>query len=263
MSQSAGGTDAPLLFNWAPPKGKKLLISGFLALSFFLHAVGFYVFKIIYPPAVTVLPPPARINLIAANSEEGRTLLRWIVAEDPALASATLRPAEMRSRALPKLEHVPSYMTEEPKLKDAPPLNLLPPTPSAQPPGPAPVPRLSIDKAPVKVPTRVAFSEELSSLGSPVLPASQFAGATREPPENIRFRIAANQQGEVRYCFRLNSSGDSALDEQARLHLVRCRFPAKPAAINPEEQSLVWGVATVEWGNDVAQPAPSPAQVRP
>lgn len=263
MSESAGGTDAPLLFNWAPPKGKKLLIIGFLALSFFLHALGFYVFKIIYPSAVTVLPPPARINLIAANSEEGRTLLRWIDAEDPALASATLRPAEMRLRVLPKLEHVPSYMTEEPKLKDAPPLNLLPPTPSAQPPGLAPVPRLSIDKAPVKVPTRVAFSEELGSLGAPVLPTSQFTGATREPPENIRFRIAVNRQGEVRYCFRLNSSGDSALDEQARLHLVRCRFAAKPAASNAEEQLLVWGVATVEWGNDVAQPSAASARPQP
>ena len=263
MSESAGRTETLLLFDWAPPKGKKLLITGFLALSFFLHALSFYVFKIIYSPAVTVLPPPARINLIAANSEEGRTLLRWIDAEDPALASATLRPSEMRSRALPKLEHVPSYMKEEPRLKDAPPLNLLPPTPSAQPPGPAPVPRVSIDKTPVKVPTRVAFSEELSSLGVAVLPASQFTGATREPPENIRFRIAVNRQGEVRYCFRLNSSGDSALDEEARLDLMRCRFTAKPAADNAEEQSLVWGVATMEWGNDVAQPAASPAQVRP
>src|SRR5580704_2692909 len=101
MNDLASGTDTSLLFNWAPPKGKKLLLIGFLALSFLLHAVGFYLFKIIYPPAVTVLPPPARINLIAANSEEGRTLLRWIDAEDPALASATLRPAETRSRALP------------------------------------------------------------------------------------------------------------------------------------------------------------------
>jgi hypothetical protein len=258
MNEPAVAPDPPLLFNWAPPKGKKLLLVGFLALSFFLHALGLYVFKIIYPPAVTVLPPPARINLIAANSEEGQTLLRWIDAEDPALASATLRPAEMRLRALPKVEHVPSYKTEEPKLKDAPPLNLLPPTPSAQPPGPAPAPRVAVDKTPVKVPTRVEFSEELSSLGAADLPASQFTEATREPPENIRFRIAVNRQGEVRYCFRLNSSGDSALDEQARLHLVRCRFAAKLVANDKEEQALVWGVATVEWGNDVIQPSPAP-----
>jgi hypothetical protein len=262
MNDLASGTDTSLLFNWAPPKGKKLLLIGFLALSFLLHAVGFYLFKIIYPPAVTVLPPPARINLIAANSEEGRTLLRWIDAEDPALASATLRPAETRSRALPKIEHVPSYMTEEPKLKGQPPLNLLPPAPSSQPPGPAPVPGVSIDTTPVKVPTRVAFSEELGRLGAAALPITQFTGATREPPENVRFRIAVNQQGEVRYCFRLNSSGDPALDEQARLHLMRSRFAGERAGTNAGDQSLVWGVATLEWGNDVAQPT-APAQPRP
>ena len=53
-------------------------------------------------------------------------MLRWIEAEDPALASATIRPTEARARALPKLAHVPSYVMQEPKLKDAPPWNLSP-----------------------------------------------------------------------------------------------------------------------------------------
>ena len=57
-----------------------------------LHALCFYVFQIIYPPAVALLPPPGRITVIAPNTEEGRVLLRWLEAEDPALASTTQPP---------------------------------------------------------------------------------------------------------------------------------------------------------------------------
>src|SRR5437763_11046893 len=95
--------ESALMFEWAPPKGEKLLITLFLLGSLFLHALAFYMFRIIYPPTIAVLPPPARINLITGKSEEVRTLLRWIEAEDPALASATIRPTEARARALPKL----------------------------------------------------------------------------------------------------------------------------------------------------------------
>src|SRR6266481_4258587 len=109
MTNASAADEPSLLFEWAPPKGEKFLISVFLVGSLFLHALAFYVFRIIYPPTIAVLPPPARVNLISANSEEGRTLLRWIEAEDPALASATVRPSETRWRTLPKLNHMPSY----------------------------------------------------------------------------------------------------------------------------------------------------------
>jgi hypothetical protein len=126
MNNPSATDDTTLLFEWAPPKGEKLLITLFLIGSLFLHALAFYMFRIIYPPTIAVLPPPARVNLIPGNSEEGQTLLRWIEAEDPALASATLRPPDSRLRALPKLAHLPSYIVQEPKLKDAPPWNLTP-----------------------------------------------------------------------------------------------------------------------------------------
>src|SRR5262249_21109148 len=98
-----------LLFSWDSPGTKKAALLAFLALSLFAHAVCFYIFQVVYPPTVTLLPPPARVALITPASEEGRTLLRWIDAEDPAVAFTTHRPAEARLRALPKVEHVPSY----------------------------------------------------------------------------------------------------------------------------------------------------------
>jgi len=252
MNNPPAAEDAGLLFEWAPPKGEKRLITLFLLGSLFLHAVAFYMFRIIYPPTIAVLPPPARVNLIAGNSEEGQTLLRWIEAEDPALASATLRPPDSRLRALPKLAHVPSYIVQEPKLKDPPPWDLTPAPKHALPPGPVPVDRNVVQPWP-KVPTRASFSDELKQLGEPRLIPTQFAASTAETPESVRFRIGVNSIGEVRYCFRISSSGDSALNEQARQWLVRSRF----TKTNPstDTRTLTWGIATVEWGNDVTQAA--------
>lgn len=255
MNNPAAAEIRSLLFEWAAPKGEKFLISAFLVGSLVLHALAFYLFRIIYPPAIAVLPPPARVNLITANSEEGRTLLRWMEAEDPALASATLRPAESRSRALPKVAHVPSYVIQEPKPKELPAFNVSVAAPNAFPPGPVRVFGRANEPTWPKIATRVSFSEELNSFGPVNLTPPQFTGSTNEPPDSVRFRIAVNPSGEVRYCFRLNSSGDSTLDEQARLWLVRNRFTSKSPAVGTAADTLVWGVATIEWGNDVTQPA--------
>jgi hypothetical protein len=76
-----------LVFGWEKPGSGKWTLTGFLFASLAVHAFGFYLFQIVYPPAVALLPPPGRVSLIAPNSDEERQLLRWIEAEDPALAS--------------------------------------------------------------------------------------------------------------------------------------------------------------------------------
>src|SRR6266436_6266447 len=156
----------PLLFNWDSPRGRKLAITVFLALSFVAHAACFYVFQIVYPPTVALLPPPARVSLISPDSEEGRTLLQWIGAEDPALAFATQRPAEARRRALPTLRHIPSYLAIEPALKVAPPLFVDLRTPSSQPPGAVPITHAQAPPATRARATTFSFSTELDSLGA-------------------------------------------------------------------------------------------------
>jgi len=60
------------------------MLAAFLVLSLMAHALCFYVFQIVYPTPVALLPPPGRVTFITPDSEEGRTLLRWIDAEDPA-----------------------------------------------------------------------------------------------------------------------------------------------------------------------------------
>lgn len=257
-------TPAPLLFNWGPPRRRGRAIVVFIGASLFFHALCFYIFQIVYPPAVVLLPPPARVSLITPASEEGRALLRWIDAEDPALTSATLRPPDATSRMLPKLQHIPSYINERAPLKELPPLMVDLRPPSALPPGPAPMinqqPRLPATIAP----TTVAVSEEIAALGAAKFPATKFNASTDGQPDNVRFRIAISARGEVRFCFPLNSSGDALLNEQARQHIVLTRFPARAssavasAKAEPNDDSLVWGIATVEWGNDVARPPARP-----
>src|SRR6201997_5790936 len=125
----------PLLFTWDSHRRQRTILAAFLVLSLIAHALCFYLFQIVYPTPVSLLSPPARVTFIAPDSEEGRTLLRWIDAEDPAIAFTTRRPQETKLRALPKAEHVPSYFAMEPTLKNIPPMERDLRIPSCQPPG--------------------------------------------------------------------------------------------------------------------------------
>ena len=252
ISSASAPAALPLLFNWEPPRRRKLAITAFLALSLLGHALCFYIFQIVYPPTIALLPPPAHVSLISANSEEGRTLLRWVDAEDPALAFATQRPPEAKLRALPKTSHIPSYLTSSLALKEVPPVIVDLATPSSQPPGPVPIHR-EVTPATAATPTTVFFSIELEALGAPTLPAPEFTASNNEPPQAIRFRVAIARRGEIRYCFALNSSGEPALDEQARHYLSLCRFSARLTPSGESDQPLLWGIAAIEWGNDVAR----------
>ena len=259
-----------LLFKWEAPRRRSLALIGFLGASFVAHVFGFYFFQVVYPTTVSLTPAPQRVNFISAKSEEGAALLRWIEAEDPALASTTRRPAEAKRYLLGKIQHVPSYSESEPMLKEAPPLTVDLRVPSARSPGPVPLRQPAKPAAIGPVPTRVAFSVEVQSLGQATFVPSNFKASTRELPQNARFQIAVDPRGAIVYCFPLDSSGDTALDEQARQHLVLCRFPARavpsrvegPYRSTSNAENLVWGIATIEWGNDVAtasnvKPSPS------
>jgi hypothetical protein len=242
-------TTAPLLFNWDAPRRRNLAITGFLVASLAAHAAGFYIFQVVYPPTVSLTPAPQRVSLISPNTEQGATLLRWIDAEDPALVSITRRSSDARRYLLGKVEHIPSYFASEPALKGAPPLTPDLRIPSAQPPGPVP-PAARTSASPIGViPTEVTFSDGFDRLGQPKFVPTKFRASTHEPPQNAQFRIAVDSQGAVLYCFDLTSSGDAALDEQAREHLALCRFPIRSTS---NGDSLAWGIATIEWGNDIA-----------
>ena len=251
----------PLLFRWDSPPHRRTTLAIFLVLSLMAHAMCFYLFQIVYPTPVALLPPPARITFIAPDSEEGRTLLRWIDAEDPAVAFTTYPVPGARLGALPKTEHLPSYFKVEPILKELPPSKPDLRIPSSQPPGAV----HSVVQKPASARgtarTYISFSKELDQFGPAILPESGFATSTEETAETLRFRVAVNDLGEIRYCFPMNSSGDPALDEQARLQVVRSRFSQTRQTDIKPGSSLVWGMATIQWGSDLARPQKAPAAI--
>ena len=238
------------VFDWTPPRNRNVSLISFIAGSTVLHALCFYVFQIIYPPTVALLPPPARVNVITPRTEEGRELLRWIEAEDPALSSTTQLPPETANVELPKPAHVPSYVNRQPALKEPPPYQSDLRVPSAHPPGPVPMSRPSPAAAPANVATTLTFAGD--DLGAPELPRLQFVTSSKEQPQAARFRVAISERGDVRHVFVESSSGDAALDAQARSYILQTRFPAI-------ETPLLWTTAIVEWGNDIAAPPPAPA----
>lgn len=246
MPSNMNAATGSLLFHWQPPRQRRLAITLFLVGSIMAHLLCFYLFQVVYPQPVALLPRPARVSLIAAQTEEGRALLQWIEAEDPALAFIPQRPPEAKLRALPTTVHVPSYLTREPILRTAPPLVVDLRAASPMPPGAVPVTRRADNPMTRAIPTTVSFSDELTSLGPPSFGEFKFAASTKEAPQNVRFRVAVGEAGEMRYAFPLNSSGDPALDAQARNYLMRCRFPGR-------RSSSVWGTANIEWGNDLAR----------
>lgn len=251
MQARAGGD---LLFHWERPRRRQLAIAGFLLLSAALHAFGFYIFQVVYPPPIALLPPPAQVTVIAPTSPEARTFLNWLNAEDPALASQTQRPADARVDQLPKLAHVPSYVAVKPQLKGYPEPQPLPSPPQAFPPEPVQATQAAPEAPRLNAPTTLFFSHPGLVLQS--RPAGfNFHVSTREPPENVRFIIAINSSGMIRYIFPEHTSGDADLDEQAHRYLVGCRFDRLPAVLPGD--GLIWTTATFEFGNDLQLPASS------
>lgn len=262
---NAPAATSPLLFNWSPPQRRYRALVFFLIASALLHALCFYIFQIVYPPTAALLPAPARLSVISPDDPESTALLRWVEAEDPALASTTQRPADYRAPALPTLEHIPSYANHEPQLQTFPQRRPDLTIPSSAPsrafrPRLGPILPLNGQK------TSAVFSHLPTPASNPILPAFTFHLTRPDAPANARFRVAIDGGGAISYCFLIDSSGDPALDEQARQFLLLCRFTAlpQPATAATEDSrevgddGLVWSVATILWGNDFA-PLPSPA----
>ncbi|MGI8819384.1 MAG: hypothetical protein ACR2ID_00685 [Chthoniobacterales bacterium] len=260
MPGSSAHATSARLFDWSPPEGRKLSLASFIAASAMLHVLCFYLFQVIYPPTIALPQPPAHVNIINPETDEGRVLLRWLEAEDPALASTTQRSPNAAALALPHVEHIPSYANYRPALKEPPPYQPDLRVPSAEPPGPVHTARASTPAPAPRSGSSVSFAD--AELGPAITPELKFRGTTKQAPQAAEFRVAIDAAGAVRYCFLDHSSGDPALDAQARQSLMRCRFPDVAQHPPPPPPGLLWSRATIEWGNDLV-PGPTPAAEAP
>ena len=103
---SDGLHDPSLTFRWAGDKRYSLMLPGFIAASAVAHAFTFYVFQVVYPPTVSITPPPAQVGLLSASVPEHQALLRWVEAEDP---TTIHEPQEVMPPSLLSPRYVPSY----------------------------------------------------------------------------------------------------------------------------------------------------------
>jgi hypothetical protein len=260
---NASAAAPPLLFSWSTPQPHYRTLVLFLIASALLHALCFYVFQVVYPSAIALSPTSARLNVISPDDAESIALLRWVEAEDPALASTTLRPPDYRAFALPKLAHIPSYENHQPGLRTLPRTTPDLAVPSSAAIGQMPRPRLKAALPLMPRKTAAVFSDLPAQLSSPVFPVFAFHLSRADAPANARFRVAIDSGGAIQYCFLIESSGDPALDDEARKFLMLCRFvsPGEGDATNPAAKTdghLRWSVATILWGNDFSSPPPAP-----
>ena len=253
-------TVAPLVFSWAPPRKRRSTLIVFLILSLLLHALCFYIFQIVYPPTVALMPPPARVTLISPDDPESLALLRWVEAEDPALTTTTQRLSETKSPILPPVQHRPFYAGHQPTLKTLP--SVMPDLsiPSSAAVGPVRPPQMKGNTTGFMRKTMAIFADPPPGLGDPVFADFKFRLIRPDAPANARFRVAIDGAGAIRFCFLIESSGDPALDEQGRNFLQLCRFKTKENAPPTNATGLFWTTTTILWGNDlVSDVAASPA----
>ncbi|MBV9008058.1 MAG: energy transducer TonB [Verrucomicrobia bacterium] len=243
---------SPLLFEWPAHHRRYRALLLFLVASVLLHAFCFYIFQVVYPTTVALLPAPARITVISPDAPDSMALLRWVEAQDPALASATQRPTDYRPLPLPELKHLPSYAKHEPALRTLPEARPDWSIPSSAAIGSVPGPQHTPLPPFPAIKSTALFADLRPELGAPVLPEFSFHLSRPDAPANARFRVAIDHAGAVRFCFLVQSSGDAQLDDQAREFLLLCRF--SPRAPNAP---LLWSEATLLWGNDLAPPPPA------
>jgi hypothetical protein len=224
---------------------------GFILLSACIHAFGFYIFQTIYPPAARVGPPPVQVGLLVPGTPEADAILRWIDSEDPALAA---EPAKVPVPGLMNLPYIPSYSVVHARPVMAAPTRETLPNPSGA--QGLDLIRMATSRAaaspktPAPAATIVSFSGGVKD--AVIAPMPGFAGLHEADPGELqpaRYLLGVSDQGEVRYVFLQEPSGDKTLDAGAGRILEQVRFRKSGAR-------LTWGFATFYWGSAVyAQPS--------
>jgi hypothetical protein len=196
------------------------------------------------------------VGLLTPGTPDADAILRWIDAEDPALAA---EPGKAPVPGLMSLPYIPSYSTVHAKPAMA-------PAPEQPLPYPAGVEGLDLVKIasahqaaspppPPPVTTALSFSGPLANAAlEPLPPLDRLREADLGEVQPARFLLGVSDRGEVRYVFLQDSSGDKTLDARASRLLEQIRFRAS-------SEPLTWGFATFYWGPAVfARPASGPEE---
>jgi hypothetical protein len=237
----------PLLFSWEPGKWLPGWLWLFVPVSALAHAASFFLFRVVYPNHPSLPSTPPRVVLLNNSLPEHAPLLQWIDTHNPAL----MAPPSADSAQLPLA--APAYRPSFQSIHTEP----------AQPPGESPAEATPPLFSPLKLlrtappqsqqpvparrpnPTRVQLSTELQRRATGV-PAKLASLSPARPMPSPRFLLGVTDGGAVRFIFLQSSSGEDALDQAAAESLLQIAFQPAPTAV-------LWGFATVEWGDPAAQ----------
>ena len=248
-----------LIFRW-PERTASLLLPALFVVSVGIHAFAFYLFQVVYPPTLSSPRLPAQVTFLTDATPQGRALLDWVRAQDPATAA---RVPEITPPGLGEVQYTPSYTVAQALPRIEP--------PSEEPIAiPAAYTLLdSRDNKPVAteaprraVASSLAFSEALRARDAAPSAPVEITGKSSANLRPTVLLVGVDGRGEVRYCFLQESSdnragADSVIDKQAEALL-------RQHAFTHSEAPLEWGFATFTWGAAAhepraSQPPPAPA----
>ena len=240
-------------FFWPAQRKSSWRLAGLIFLMLFAHSAAFFLFQAATP---AINPPPRTappVQLLTAYAQDGHrsaeneSLLRWIEAEDPALI------AKVPNVAMPELVDVPyrpSFNT-----KRTPPLRVPPEPPTVQfPPARdslslimSGMPPREVARSPLPPrATEVSLSSKLSQRMT-ALPPFKPQSRAAQLVQVSQFLIGVAADGETRFVFpqKQESGSVPALESEAAAFLSGLRFKPDPS------KPILWGSATVQWGDDI------------
>ena len=246
--------DTPVIFTWADREGSSWWLAAFIFLSFLAHSAAFFIFQGKDPAATRTIRTAPLVQILsatsdsAAHSQENDALLRWIATHDPALVAKiqTVEP-----KGLLNVPYLPSFQSLRTLPLGAPQESATLQIPPAREPlalirSVSPPEKFTLP-APASQPTQVRLAPALQSRSTKVPRIAPLAkvGASVQPTTVL---AGVNGDGETRFVFVQQGSGDDALDAEAVAFVRAMRF-------TPSGDALLWDTLAIEWGDEVVAPA--------
>jgi hypothetical protein len=209
-----------------------------IAISFFAHIFCFYIFRVVYPPTTSLLPPSAQVTVLDPNRSQDKNLLEWVAMNNPANVSAPTFDTRLITQVVPPYKPIYSTLSVELKRADSakPQDQGIPSLFSAETLLPM---RSQPQEGPAmrSFPTRLEIASTLRPRAPAFLSALPASSALSEPTSIF---VGVDPEGEADYVFLTQSSGSGPLDQKAEDFIRSVRF--KP------DRNRTWGMVTLHWG---------------
>jgi len=229
--------EARFIFDWRKSRWDYRLPVLF-ALSLFAHIFCFYIFRVVYPPTTSLLPPSAQVTVLDPNRPQDKSLLDWVAMNSPAIVSAPRTDSGVIAQVIPRYKPIYSTLSAELRRSDSakPQEREIPSLFSAETLLPMRGQHQEGPHVPV-FPTRLQIASTLQSRAPAALPALPACSVLSEPTSIF---AGVNPDGEADYVFLTQSSGNNSLDQEAEDFIRSVRFRPGP--------NRNWGVVTLHWG---------------